>query len=94
MQLLLIVEDCFDLARSQLGLAVMPEVPMEVIPELKPLDSVVLPVMLKFPDGTSRKVPARFRFPHFNPGGFKKVCHFEDLKKENLPIGTEIWLID
>ena len=94
MQLLLIVEDCFDLWRSKLGLAVMPEVPMEAIPELKPLESIVLPVMLKFSDGTNRKVAATFRFPHFNPVGFKKVCHFEDLKKDDLPIGTEIWLIE
>ncbi len=91
-QPLLIVEDSFDMRRSKRGLVVAPFFPMEAIPQLQGKSQITLPVLLKFPNGTSRSVQAQFQVTHFTPGGFKKICSFCDLSKDDLPIGTEIWL--
>jgi hypothetical protein len=88
-KLLLIVEDSFQV--SGLGATVVPFVSPEILGTGKAVDKQQ--VRLVRPDGTEELVEAAIRWTHFNPGGYRFCLYLYDGKKEQVPPGTEIWLL-
>lgn len=97
-KLLLVVEDSFQI--SGRGVVVEPPPPLETlgINEHSPVAQVrlvrVAQVRLVRPDATHEVVEATFGWTHFNPGGFRFTCMLVGMKKEAVPPGTEMWLLD
>jgi len=91
-KLLLVVEDSFYLQSLGLGLVIFPDVSKLAVKLPKIGESISIPVMLKYPDGSVKTVQGHFQFVHFNPGGFKIVCSLGNYAKE-VPRGTEIYQI-
>ena len=84
---LLTVEDRFLITR--LGLVV---VPGPLLPEFA--GPVTLTAELWRPDGTSIEAPLSISYFFFVPPPKERrwVCRFQSLGKEDVPVGTEIWL--
>lgn len=51
-------------------------------------------VRLVRPDGAVEEVEAQFSWAHFNPGGFQFMCLLPGAKKEQVPPGTQMWLLE
>lgn len=89
-KLLLVVEESFQI--SGRGVVVTPWPSPEAAALKKSGD--VVQVRLVRPDSTSEVVEATFYLAHFNPGGFHFECVLCGMKREQVPPGTEIWLLD
>jgi hypothetical protein len=84
---LLTVEDAFFIEGR--GLLVMP-----LIPEYSGPTS--FPVVLKKPSGEQLVVQAHLDIPRLNPRPkhFSFSCLLDGVSKQDVPIGTEIWISD
>lgn len=51
-------------------------------------------VRLVHKDGSEEETEAALFWAHFNPGGYRLNCVFPNATKEQVPIGTEIWLLE
>ena len=91
-KLLLTVEDSFLLTR--IGLIVLPDVPFEIIGDKKIKSGQPISVRLVHKDGSEEETEAALFWAHFNPGGYRLNCVFPNATKEQVPIGTEIWLLE
>ncbi len=91
-KLLLVVEDAFTV--SGRGLIVFPFLTLEVIGNKKIEHYQPIAVRLIHRDGTQDETEAKLGFEHFNPGGYHLFCIFPNATKEQIPIGTEIWLLE
>ena len=89
MKRLLTVEDTFAISGRGLMIA-----PMPALHEVRGPGTIE--VELRLPDGTRRaarlSVVHEFVLP--TPAVRRWACLFEDLGKEDLPLGTEIWCDD
>lgn len=86
--LLLKVEDVFDIKGR--GLVLAPDVSIDTLPQPHPRT-----VTLKFADETTREVETVFIRPRFYPPPQKPVgylCELKEVKKADVPIGTEVWI--
>jgi len=89
---LLVVEDAFLV--SGLGLVVTPD------PEGLDATDKRVPVELRRPDGSRLSVVAVVRTPHLRPRDVssaasrpRQLLAFEELTKDDIPVGTTIWKI-
>jgi hypothetical protein len=89
-KLLLVVEDSFQI--SGRGATVMPFVSPEVLGTSRNVHKEQ--VRLVRPDGTEEIVEATFYWTHFNPGGYHFSLYLDAGSKEQVPPGTEIWLLE
>ena len=89
-KLLLVVEDSFQL--SGRGATVAPFVSPDLLGTNTSGHKST--VRLVRPDGTKEITEATFYWEHFNQGGFHYACFLENGKKEQVPPGTEMWLIE
>ncbi len=89
-KLLVVVEDSFQV--SGRSVVVVPTPSLEDAGVSKRGD--VAQVRLVRPDSTEQDVEATFYLAHFNPGGFRWECMLRGMKKEQVPPGTEMWLLD
>jgi len=83
------VEDCFQLTNA--GLAVTPGIPLEYY---EGSSDVVL--LLKKPNGQQVEENAKifYSFPVPTPDNKMLTVLFPDLTKDDIPIGTDVWLIN
>ncbi len=51
-------------------------------------------VRLVHKDGTEEKTEAALCWEHINPIGIRLMCIFPSATKEEVPIGTQIWLLN
>lgn len=86
----LIVEDNFYI--SGRGTVVEPPLSPESVGATK--RTHVAQVRLVRPDGTEEVMKAHFSWTHFNPGGYRFICLLPGVKKEQVPPGTQIWLLN
>ena len=86
MRKLLTVEDTFLIASR--GLIVVPGIPVQQFK--RPAN---LKVELRLPDGSTRSavLSLMIAFQTPPPKEYRYECTFKGLKKEDIPIGTEIW---
>ncbi len=89
-KLLLVVEDSFQF--STRGIIVSPFVSPEAVGTSR--SGHKQQVQLVRPDGAEEIVEATFYWEHLNPGGFRFSLFLERGRKEQVPLGTEIWLLD
>lgn len=98
-KLLLIVTDSFQI--SGRCVVVLPELSPEAVGSNEQDGTAgvrfvrVAPVRLVRPDATEEVVEATFYWAHFNPGGYRFTLELRgaEYKKEQVPPGTEIWLL-
>jgi hypothetical protein len=81
---LLTIEDIFTVEGR--GVIVLPEIPLDAYSGARSRS-----VILRTPDGLETPATATINIPMVNSGIFY-LCLLEGVKKENLTIGTEIWL--
>ena len=84
MELLLEVEDTFEIAGR--GLALAPDLRLEA----RSNDSSY-EVVVELPDGSSISSEARLAVEHFRPSGYKLVVYLPNLRKEQVPIGSKVF---
>jgi len=84
MELLLEVEDTFEIAGR--GLALAPDLKLQD----RPKDSS-REVVIELPDGSSISSHARLAVEHFRPVGYKLVVYLPELVKEQVPIGSKVF---
>jgi len=89
-KLLLVVEDSFQI--SGRGVIVAPFVSPEILGTSQ--SGHKQQMRLVRPDGTEEIVEATFYWQHMNPGGFHFSFFLKQGKKEQVPPGTEIWLLE
>ncbi|HEY9631351.1 MAG TPA: hypothetical protein V6C84_29015 [Coleofasciculaceae cyanobacterium] len=89
-KLLLVVEDSFQF--STRGTTVAPFVSPEAVGTSR--SGHKQQVRLVRPDGAEEIVEATFYWEHLNPIGFRFRLLLEQGSKEQVPLGTEIWLLD
>jgi hypothetical protein len=73
------------------GVLVMPNIPVNSYS-----GSLNPSVILQMPDGQKRKASASLDIPRINPEPttFHYLCVIVGLAKNDIPIGTEIWIDD
>lgn len=95
-KLLLTVEDTFQI--KGLGLVVVPSVRPELIQGGTLKSGYTAPVLLLRPRKQAEVVEATFYWQHLNakhgPIPLELVCTFKTMQKDQVPIGTEVWLLD
>lgn len=84
MELLLEVEDTFEIAGR--GLALAPDLGLEA----RTKDSTH-EVVIELPDGSSIASMASLTVEHFRPSGYKLVVYLPRLRKEQVPIGSKVF---
>jgi hypothetical protein len=84
MELLLEVEDTFDIAGR--GLALAPDLQLGA----QSKDSTY-EVVVERPDGSSIPAQARLAVEHFRPTGYKLVVYLPRLRKEQVPVGSKVF---
>lgn len=72
------------------GLVLLPEIPRALLGSVKHWD--IVSIILRYPDGSTREASARVALEFFFPQGGKWMCYPQGLSKEEIPIGTEVWL--
>ena len=84
---LLVVEATFALATT--GTAVLPEVHARhaTFPS-----SRTFAAELRRPDGSRQRVTATLQWTHFDQGGYRLLCVLVAVGKDDVPVGTEIWV--
>ena len=90
MRLILTVEDVFDIAGR--GLVITPKIPDDLGFAVRPND----PIQLRTPDGRILDTYIAC-FSSGRPSGgrrFYDIVLPRDLQKQDVPIGTEVWLAD
>lgn len=88
-KLLLIVEDSFQF--STRGTTVAPFVSSEAVNASR--SGHKQQVRLVRPDGAEEIAEATFYWKHLNPGGFRFSLFLGQGRKEQVPLGTQIWLL-
>ena len=88
-QRLLTVEDSFQTSSKDLGLIVVPGPLQDEYPGSSPIQ-----VELRKPDGSTQRATLHvsWMFQTPPPKEYRWICHFRDLLKGDVPIGTEIWV--
>lgn len=84
MELLLEVEDTFEIAGR--GLALAPDLQLQG----QTKDSTHK-VVIELPDGSSISAQARLAVEHFRPIGYKLVVYLPELGKPQVPIGSKVF---
>jgi hypothetical protein len=87
---LLIVEDRFQITGS--GLVLAPSLPLEWLQGKG--NELPLQVRLELPDGTSKITESKLALQHLNPGGYSVICLLSDIQKDDVPIGTKVWITE
>jgi hypothetical protein len=82
---LLTIEEIFTIERR--GVIVLPKIPFEAYQGPRSRA-----VTLRSPDGLETTATATIDIPRVHSGATYYLCLLEGLKKENIEIGTEIWL--
>lgn len=92
---LLTVEDTFIVTGR--GLFLVPSVSPGLISANTLKDTHYAPVRLIRPDASEEIVEATFSWHHINKqtgSGVFLICNFKTMQKEQVPIGTEVWLLE
>ena len=86
---LLTVDATFLIERR--GVVVTPKIPVDCYSGARSR-----PVLLRTPDGLERTVRASLDIPRVSPPhpALYYLCLLADLTKDDVPIGTEIWIDD
>ena len=89
-KLLLTVEDAFTI--SGRALVVLPFLATDFFGDRKIKNGQPIRVRIVRRDGTQEETQAALWWEHLNPIGYRLACAFPTMTKEQVPIGTEIWL--
>ena len=91
-KLILTVEDLFQLTGR--GLVLAPEVPEDAVPVTGNQTRFTALVRLVRPDSTRLHISAVIAVEFCFPGRHKWVCYPRGVTNADIPIGTEVWLLD
>jgi hypothetical protein len=93
-KLLVIIEDCFHLPR--LGVVILPTPSPDDVGSDK--HGHVVRVRLVRPDGGAEEAEVTFYWAHYqmqhDPMGFRWECWLRRGNKEQVPLGTQMWLLE